>query len=332
MMVLPTHENDPRVLVIFPGALGDLICLVATLRAIARRHPGASLELMARAELSRFAVGRLGISRAHSIDRREVSNLFADGNDAETRKFFDGFQRIYSFFAEDDARFRKSLASAARGEISFYPFRPPGDGHVAACYLRSIGEQPAAMRSENPAATRDGRIDLLPADSEAALRRLTSLGLERGRFILLLPGSGSSRKNWPADNFAALAERLASHTQPLVVLGPAEDAIEPFFRTRRLVMLNRLELGELAALAHLAQAFVGNDSGISHLAAASGARGVAIFGPTDPARWHPLGQVIVVRREPLARLGIEEVALAMAKIPRLAACLLHPCVRIQNRA
>jgi heptosyltransferase-3 len=315
MMVLQAHEIDsrPRVLVIFPGALGDLICLVATLRAIARRHQGASLELMARAELSRFAVGRLGISRAHSIDRREVSNLFADGNDAETRKFFDGFQRIYSFFAEDDARFRQSLASAARCEISFYPFRPPGDAHVAACYLRSIGQDPAATLAEDPAAMLDSRIDLLPADIEAASRRLTNLGLERRRFILLLPGSGSAGKNWPADNFVALAERLAWHTQSLVVLGPAEGALETFFRTRRLATLNQIELGELAALAHLAQAFVGNDSGVSHLAAASGARGVAIFGPTDPARWHPLGQVTVIRSEPLASLGIDQVALGIAK-------------------
>ena len=306
-MVPSSHEIDsrPRVLVIFPGALGDLICLVATLRAIARRHPGVSLELMARAELSRFAVGRIGISRAHSIDRREVSNLFADGEYAEAQKFFGGFERIYSFFAEDDARFRQSLSRAARSKISFYPFRPPGDGHLAACYLRSIGEEVAA--------TLESRIDLLPADIEAASRRLSSLGFERRHFILILPGSGSSRKNWPADSFVALAERLAAHTQPLVVLGPAEDALESFFRTRRLATLNRLELGELAALAYLAQGFVGNDSGVSHLAAASGARGVAIFGPTDPARWHPIGQVTVVRREPLARLGIEEVALAMAK-------------------
>src|ERR1700675_3321938 len=116
MMVPSAHEIDsrPRVLVIFPGALGDLICLVATLRAIARRHPGVSLELMARAELSRFAVGRIGISRAHSIDRREVSNLFADSEYAEAQKFFGGFERIYSFFAEDDARFTQSLSRAAR--------------------------------------------------------------------------------------------------------------------------------------------------------------------------------------------------------------------------
>src|ERR1700675_3098874 len=86
------------ILVIFPGALGDLICLVPTLRAIARRHPGAQLELMARAELARFAIGRLGIahghSHGHSIDRREVTQLFAARGApvaAEARRFFGSF-------------------------------------------------------------------------------------------------------------------------------------------------------------------------------------------------------------------------------------------------
>src|SRR5579863_9608467 len=82
--------TDERVLVIFPGALGDLICLIPALRALLRRHRGAALELMAREELARFAVARIGlriglrigvesspmarshsISRSHSIDRRE---------------------------------------------------------------------------------------------------------------------------------------------------------------------------------------------------------------------------------------------------------------------
>src|SRR5580704_10102736 len=61
-----------RVLIIFPGALGDLICLAPTIHAITRRHRGAEIELMARMELAEFAVGRLRITRAHSIDRRDA--------------------------------------------------------------------------------------------------------------------------------------------------------------------------------------------------------------------------------------------------------------------
>src|SRR5216684_7106246 len=96
--------SNPRVLVIFPGALGDLLCLVPAVCAIAHRNPGATLELMARGELARFAVGRLGFARGHSIDRREVGHLFAaDERVSEyAREFFGAFDHVYSFFAADD--------------------------------------------------------------------------------------------------------------------------------------------------------------------------------------------------------------------------------------
>src|SRR5260370_40138446 len=133
---------SPPVLVIFPGALGDLICLIPALRAIARRNPDATLELMARGELARFAIGHLGFAHGHSIDRREVSQLFVPGGGetAEARAFFGAFEHIYSFFAADDGRFVAALGAAAGGRISCYPFRPAGDGHVARCYLDAIGQ------------------------------------------------------------------------------------------------------------------------------------------------------------------------------------------------
>src|SRR5580704_1973912 len=121
-MVSPTPKRvaqTERVLVIFPGALGDLICLGPALRALARRHHDATLELMAREELARFAVDRIGIVRigimrghscSHSIDRREVAALFAQQSNLtsdlpEAAQFFRPFARIYSFFASDDTCF-----------------------------------------------------------------------------------------------------------------------------------------------------------------------------------------------------------------------------------
>ena len=73
--------------------------------ALARRHHDAAIELMARDELARFAVGRMGIERGHSIDRREVSLLFSEASDAPARagEFFAAFAYIYSFFGADNA-------------------------------------------------------------------------------------------------------------------------------------------------------------------------------------------------------------------------------------
>ena len=101
------------ILVIFPGALGDLICLVPALRALARRHQGSALELMARAELARFATGRLGVGHGHSIDRRAMVQLFTTKRaaeiDVEARIYFSVFRHVYSFFASEKAKIRGRL-------------------------------------------------------------------------------------------------------------------------------------------------------------------------------------------------------------------------------
>jgi len=293
-----------RLLVIFPGALGDLICLGPALRAIARRHHGATLELMARPELVRFAVGRLSVEGGHSIDRREVSSLFRNdaGADPAARAFFGQFGRIYSFFAAQDHNFRRSLGAVAVGKISFHLFRPPGDGHIGRLYLDSIGACGGPVES---------RVDLAKSDFDSADEVLHQVGAARGEFCLVFPGSGSVTKNWPLDRFLKLANHLSSLVKPLAILGPAESAMEASFPERQVIVLRGLDLEVVAALAHHARAFVGNDSGVSHLAAATGARGVVIFGPTDPIRWRPLGEVTVLRREPLDALAVGEVLQAL---------------------
>jgi ADP-heptose:LPS heptosyltransferase len=314
-MVSATPEqvaHPERVLVIFPGALGDLVCLGPALRALARRHRDATLELMAREELARFAVVRFGIkrdaSRANSIDRREVAALFAESPDlAEAIRFFRSFTRLYSFFAADDVRFRSALeAAAAPGAVSFQAFHPAGSGHVAAGYLDEIGERGAPL---------DAQVEVLPGDIGEARHALARLGLGDARVVLLFPGSGGAHKNWPAENFAALASTLAPPLRALVVLGPAERAIEPLLMpllaARGIAWLRDQPLSTIAGLARIAAGFVGNDSGVSHLAAAAGAPGVAIFGPTDPDRWRPLGRVKVLRALKLAGLTPEEVASAL---------------------
>src|SRR5271168_196141 len=127
-----------RVLVIFPGALGDFVCLLPALGVVSRRYPGASVELMARFELARLAAGRTVVARGHSIDARAVGALFVESGAETARRFFVGFDSIYSFFASDDRGFRARLAAATDGDVSFYPFRPGGEGHVAEAYLRAI--------------------------------------------------------------------------------------------------------------------------------------------------------------------------------------------------
>ncbi len=309
------------------------MCLMPAVGAISRRHPGASVELMARLELARFVAGRSVVVRAHSIDAREVSELFADEAAGGARRFFGEFDRIYSFFAFDDLRFRARLAAATDGEVSFHPFRPGGEGHASAGYLRAIGEGDSRM---------EALLEPTADDLVAASRVLAESGCDCSNFVVIFPGSGSPRKNWPPEKFAALAVMMAKRSGILrcadsalndngtgadqnvkkgacvVILGPAESSMEPVFRGAGVAVLKDLDLPTVAAVARLAAGFVGNDSGVSHLAAAVGAPGVVIFGPTDPVRWRPIGpggdaSVRVIRREPIDSIEVREVAGAISK-------------------
>ena len=295
-----------RVLVIFPGALGDLMCAMPALATLSRRHAGASIELMGRAELARLVVGRSVVARGHSIDRREVSALFEQPSSepSRSREFFSQFDRIYSFFAADDAQFRAALTASTDGAASFHPFRPEGEGHVAEAYLRSIGESAPWLGESR-------LVQPTPSDIADAKVALRSSGCDTTKLMVLFPGSGSQKKNWPARNFIRLAVKLSNAASPVAVLGPAEDDLVVVFRKAGLSVIKDLELGTVAAIARMASCFVGNDSGVSHLAAIVGARGVAIFGPTDPARWRPLGQVAIIRDEPIESIDPARVEAAV---------------------
>ncbi len=296
-----------RALIIFPGALGDLICLAPTIRAIAQRHPHTDLELMARGELAEFAVGRLPVIRAHSIDRREVAMLFrdsAENDDERAGRFFGVFKRIYCFFNVEDPRFRRALTEAsAPGTVTFHPFRPTGTGHVAAAYLQDVTGQAVLEKSA---------LTLLPSDLREASRKLCGIPQAR-KFIAIFPGSGSRVKNWPLEKFCALSDRLKEEMPTVFILGPAEDSIEDALRAHGHCVIKNLSLGTVAAVAAMASAFVGNDSGVSHLAAAADAPGVVLFGPTDPMRWRPLGRMSILKGEPVDSITVDEVLAAVSQ-------------------
>jgi ADP-heptose:LPS heptosyltransferase len=302
-----SNTSAKRVLVIFPGALGDFVCVLPAIDALAKRHRGCSIELMARAELARLAMGRTAVVRGHSIDASHVTALFNESDRAslQAREFFAGYERIYSFFASGDANFRARLGGATGGEVSFHPFRPLDDSvndpHVAAAYLRSVGEANALVHP---------RIEPSRNDLRAAADAIANARCDPANLIAIFPGSGSLGKNWPLDKFAALARILRERSSVVFILGAAESAMEQILSEYELPVLNNLDLGTVAGIARLAAGFVGNDSGVSHLAAAADARGVVIFGPTDPARWRPLGRIAVLGQQATPY----EVATALTEI------------------
>ena len=231
---------------------------------------------MAREELARFAVGRIGIARAHSMNRREVAALFAQ--DPVSRRGLGVFPALHArlfLFRRRRSRFRRALeAAAAPGAVSFHAFRPAGRGHVAAGYLNELGEHGAP-----PAAKLDARIDvLLAGDIAEAGQALARLGLDKAHVVLLFPGSGSAEKNWPAEKFAALAMRATAPAAGAGRAGSPERAnrIRPDAASggTRNCMARRSAAGLDSWSGASRGRLRGQRFRRSHLAAASGAPGV----------------------------------------------------------
>ena len=186
------------------------------------------------------------------------------------------------------------------------PTPPAGGPHagewLASC-LPAIGVRAAdvAVPILTPSDDDQGRANAVATDLPA-------------RFLAIHPGSGSPAKNWPATRFAELV-RSRGDARWLLVRGPADDAAASLLERAPGAWVARdLPLRVLAALLARAGAFVGNDSGVTHLAAASGAPTIALFGPTDPRLWAPVGpHVEVIHGRTMDGIAVEEVAAAIAR-------------------
>jgi ADP-heptose:LPS heptosyltransferase len=126
---------------------------------------------------------------------------------------------------------------------------------------------------------------------------------------LLHPGAGSPRKRWPLEGFLEIADHSDRNGQrPLFVIGPAEDDLVAPLKKRPQKLHRPAGSLELLALLRTASAYIGNDSGVSHLAAWTGLPSVVVFGPTDPVRWRPRGRLVEIVRPPLDCMPCFETA------------------------
>jgi len=270
----PVHDSA---LVLFPGALGDFMCFLPTLVALRARHQGHMLVVAKPAPLD--LVQPLQLATA-SIDGRAVAGLYSSSPPviAEAEAPLAGFETVYSWTGFGDPDVGRHLAALTGGCVNTYRFRgmDPGE-HAVDYYARCAGVALSTSIGESIADD---------PNWFAALQRQRRLG---DSFAVIHTGSGSPRKNWLG--FTAVVHWWQRQARMPVVLlrGPAEAERSAGTDCGADVVLEGLTLPQVATLLRRARLYVGNDSGISHLAGAVGVAGLALFGPTDPAVWAPRG-------------------------------------------
>ena len=307
-------------IVVHTGTLGDLVLTFPILRALADHGPVWAVTGWAAA---RLAARRVTGVVAVDGDQPRWARLFGPRPpaDPELAERLAAAKRVVSFVAgPSDAWAVNVAALAPSARFAFVPPRPPDDwpGHAMEWFDARLVNAgwPAGMTQAHAATRADRRSEDLPGGA----RDGGAAGPTDGP-IVLHPGSGALAKCWPADRFWSLAEALRGEGRHvLVVLGEAERARwhEAEIRRWRAAYDVRLpdSLVELEALLGDAGAYVGNDSGPTHLAAAMGVPTVALFGPTPPHVWRPIGPRITVLAPPspsaMGWLAVDPVAQAVA--------------------
>jgi ADP-heptose:LPS heptosyltransferase len=279
------------ILVIHQGAVGDFILSLPALQTIRAAFPGRGFEL-----LGYPATLRLGASpadRITSIDCGGLSGLYGDGDALPdgARLYLAAFERIFVFSAKAGSVFTANIRRCNRACSHIMTF-PHDCTHVIdwqLAQLRSLGLEPAAACPH---------LAIGPADAAAAADFLQQQERSAGPLVAVHPGSGSPAKTWPREHLIEALETLRDEVRPffLHIAGPAEEAVPDGLSPLPHAVIRNTPLPFVAAVLARCDLFIGNDSGISHLAAAAGAPTAAVFGPTDPAVWGPRGAAVRIVR------------------------------------
>lgn len=305
-----------RVILVRAGALGDALLLRRAICSLSSAGHRADLIASAPGAVLQ-GPGCSEVQRWWAWDGPEVAGLLArDGLPAAPREepgsILAALREADAVVAYTRSRDVVSALGANARRLLVHDPDPPGGVHAATWLTRPLRELGVGAGPDPP--------DLRFSVDELAAAAALSSRLPSG-FLALHPGSGSPRKNWPAARFVALARELQPGKPTLLVLGPAEAGLEHPDLPLAVVARN-LPLRVLGALLSGAGLFVGNDSGVSHLAAAAGAPVCALCGPTDPAVWAPVGARVRCVRAPqgsLSELAVETVRDCAAPLLRSSA-------------
>ena len=250
-----------RRLVIRPGAIGDFIMALPALECLRADY----LEIWTagpNVPLARFADCVRSIAST-GLDLLGITE--PSGRLLEELRSFDS---IVSWYGANRPDFRELVGSLGL-PVTFHCALPPLEStmHAVDFYMQQVGGGP-------------GAIPRIRCEEK------------RENFAVIHPFSGSPGKNWRLEKFRTVAPSLERVMPVRWCAGPDDPPLEGAVRIE--------DLYELACWLAGARLYLGNDSGITHLAAAVGTPVLALFGPTDPAIWGPRGpNVRIARFEPL---------------------------------
>ncbi|MDX2223739.1 MAG: glycosyltransferase family 9 protein [Rhodospirillaceae bacterium] len=288
-----------NILFITATRIGDAILSTGVLAELARRHPDARITVACGPLAQSLFADFPGVATVIAMPKRPLAGhwlaLWRQVRATRWDLVVDLRRSLIPWLVRSQARRRLPRTDAAVHRAHFLP--------------RVLGL--------------DDVLEPVIPLSEAHRTRAATLIPDGSPVLALAPVAARPEKTWPIANFCALAGQVPPDWRVAVFAGPGEDgacaALLNQVSPHRLVrVIGEPDLVAVGAALARCQAYVGNDSGLSHLAAAVGVPTLALFGPTDPRHYAPRGPRARVIEAPLAGgwrdiggLGVDDVARAL---------------------
>jgi len=283
--------EEKKLLIVHHGALGDV---VATFPAVIRLQEIFSrIDLLCQRKLGKLAQSLNVVDGWFSMEAASFASLYSSVVDPEVKQTLQSYHAIIIF---SRSRQLQSAIQKTTGKTP-YLIQPRPDNYRRTHIAEHVF---SSMVRFGLLAEVDPGPNSVEYVTERPPQRPSKYYLPK---ILIHPGSGSRKKCWPVSNFANVASSIVSDgNEAEFILGPAEHFLADILSQKnkhhlKIHIMN--DLIKVSSLLKTADGFIGNDSGISHLAAFMGLPTVAVFGPSDPKRWKPMGRAVAVVRPDL---------------------------------
>jgi heptosyltransferase-3 len=281
-----------KILVIRGGAIGDFILTLPVLAALRQQFPRTRLEVLGYPHIAQLALAGGLVQRVESIEARALAGFFArNGQLAESlADYFSEFDLIISYLYDPDEIFKTNVGRCTRAQYIAGPHRPDESRgvHATEVFLKPLEQLAIFSPDSTP---------------QLVVAKAFETTAASGRWLAVHPGSGSEDKNWPQAKWAEFLQQIVHETTMHLLLagGEAErgrlEQLAAGLPPARLKLMQSAPLPELATWLASCVAFVGHDSGISHLAAAVGVPSLILWGGTSEAVWRPRGREMMVLRD-----------------------------------
>lgn len=308
MKAAPSLSGRERVLIVRLGAMGDILHALPAVESLKTRFPSMAIDWVVKQHWMPLLTGNAALRQTIPFDRNQGSvwQTARRLRDAEYDLAIDLQGLIQSALVTKFSGAKRVIGYAREAlkeplAALFYGYRVrPGSVHIAKQHLdvvRALGVTDSTLR-----------CTLSPGEDEG--------DLPDGGFVLANPFAGWRSKQWPLAHYQRLAELLAEKEGLPLVLNVAESD-RARIRGMAGICPHVSSLSGLISATRKSAAVVGVDSGPLHLAAALEKPGVALFGPTDPARNGPLSTSITVLRDAAAETTYKRIDAESESMRRL---------------